>query len=144
MLDDELAVLEVPGLAKDRPALFRVDATGVGQPMTGSIVSAGSAYRLVLPPTLTLAQPPVGELHGLADGWQLWEFSVPGAPGFELRELLRHLGLELGKAAPGVRWVLRSPAAYGQTPRGDTYPVFSATEGPIVAIDGIRCTRLVS
>ena len=130
MLDDELAVLEVSGLAQDAPTLFRVDAAGVGQPLIGGMVSAGNAYRLVIPPTLVLAQPPVGELHDLADGWQLWEFSVPGTPGLELRDTLRHLGLDAGKAAPSVRWVLRSPAAYEQTPRGEAYPVFSDDSMP--------------
>jgi hypothetical protein len=141
MLDDDLAALQVPGLAKDEPTLFRVDAAGIGQPLVGSGVSAGSAYRLVIPPARVLAQPPVGELHDLGDGWQLWEFAVPSTPGLELRDTLQHLGLELGKAAPSVRWVLRSPVAYEQAPRGEAYPVFSRTESPVVAIDGIRCTR---
>jgi hypothetical protein len=123
MLDDDLAALQVPGLAQDAPTLFRVDAAGIGQPLVSTTISAGSAYRLVIPPTLVLAQPPVGELYDLDDGWQLWEFSVPSTPGLELRDTLRHLGLELGKAAPSVRWVLRSPMAYEQTPRGEAYPV---------------------
>lgn len=141
MLDDDLAGLEVPGLEQDMPSLFRVDAAGVGQPLAGKTASTGNTYRLLLPPGLALPAPPIGALHDLTDGWQLWELLMPSAPGLALRDTLQQLGLNLGKTAPLVRWVLRSPSAYGQTPGGEAYPIFSTSEGPVVAIDGIRCTR---
>jgi hypothetical protein len=85
-------------LAQDRPALFRVDATGVGQPMTGDMVSAGHAFR------------PFPRRSPVQLRWRVTaQLTVGGlqprcrAPGLELRDILQSLGLELGQAAH-VRW----------------------------------------
>ena len=142
LTDEDLASLTVGGLSGVQVELFRVDAAGVGQPMTGRILSGGGAYRLLVPPAMRVADQPGGSLAQLHGGWQLWELVVPPSPGLELRELLASLGVEIGKAAPLVRWVLRSPDTYGETPRGEAYPVFSSARSGLVCVEGLRSARL--
>jgi hypothetical protein len=138
LVDETLAEYEVPGLEPGRCKLFRVNALGIGEEISGNTLSPGGNYRILVPPERTL-DATACDITITGDGWKLWDIVVPAAPSERLRNLLRDLGYQCGEAAPTARLVLRAPVAYEYTPKGEPYAVFHLTTNPIVSITGIRC-----
>lgn len=138
LVDETLAEYEVPGLAPEICKLFRVNALGIGEEISGSTLAPGSNYRMLVPPHRKL-DATAGDITFIGDGWTLWDIVLPTAPSENLRNLISDLGYQLGQTAPTARLVLRAPMAYEYTPKGEPYPVFHQTANPIVSISGVTC-----
>ncbi len=136
MLDEDLARLTVGGLATDRVTLFRVDSTGAGRLLAGSIVSPGQGYRIVLPPG-TAAGVTAGEVASLGKGWHVWEVMLPGQVSGELAAALEIHGLHLSKAVPCMDWIGTLASRYDANAAGQTFPVFGTDLGPVIRVSGI-------
>lgn len=141
LLAGDLGALEAAGLAADRATLFRVDAEGVGRLLSGATLSLGGLYRAVLPPASGTAGLTVGETVDLEGGWRLWEGRLPGQLTAGLWTTLEALGAQAGRTVPEAEWVLVPPAAYRQTPRGASYPVFSPGATPYLSVRGVHADR---
>ena len=138
---EELAGLTIPGLSEHIPALFKVDAAGIGQPIVGKALSPGQEYRMVVPPDHRIHEVMVGICNDLDFGWQLWDFVMPVEPDREVQNLLAELQLDVGKTAPRLCWIGFPPASYRQTPRGETYPCFHVKRPPILSIKGLSIPK---
>jgi hypothetical protein len=138
---EELAGLTIPCLSEHIPALFKVDAAGIGQPIVGKALSPGQEYRMVVPPDQRVHEVMVGICNDLDFGWQLWDFVMPVEPDREVQNLLAGLQLDVGKTAPRLCWVGFPPVSYRQTPRGETYPCFHVKRPPILSIKGLSIPK---
>lgn len=138
----DLAPLAADGLNADRATVFRVDAQGVGQRLSGTTLSSSSTYRIVLGAQHRLATAPVGTLWALDPTWSVWELTVPAKADEETREVLRQIGLELGSSAPEMTFAIRPPRAWRQSPGGEAFPVFASDEPPIVHIQSPSLVRV--
>ncbi len=136
MLDEDLARLTVGGVATDRVTLFRVDAGGVGRLLTGSMVSPGQSYRMILPPGTT-AETPAGDVTSLGKGWHVWELVLPGQVSGELAAALEALGIQLSKTAPSMEWIGTPAGRYDANAAGQTFPVFGTDADPVIRVTGI-------
>lgn len=136
LIDETLAEYELAGLLPGRCKLFRVNALGVGEEISGNTLSPANNYRILIPPDLPVDATRC-ELTILRGGWKLWELVVPSAPSDHLHNSLSNLGYELAQAAPTARLIIRAPMAYEYTAKGEPYAVFHQTTNPVLAINGI-------
>ncbi len=137
MLDEDFARISVPGLPADRVTVFRVEASGIGRLLTGSTLSLGQHYRVVLPSGMA-AGAAAGEVAPLGKGWSLWELIVPGQVPEELASALKVLGLDISKAVPSMEWIGTPASRYDANAAGESYPVFGTELAPVLRISGIK------
>lgn len=138
VLDEELGAMELNGLSPDAATLFRIDAAGVGIALSGTAVSPGQSYRLLVPPEKSGVRLPEGSFFPFDNGWRLWELSVPAQPDGALRSLIEALGIIVGKAEPVISWAIVTPVLYRTAPSGESYPCFPVEHLPILSIQGIE------
>jgi hypothetical protein len=136
LLEEDLRKLAQPGLPPATATVFRVDALGVGRRLSGTSLTPGQLYRIIVPPALAPVELAAGQVSPLDAGWRLWEFPVPSPCEAPLSELVKQLGLQVGAPAPSVRWVIIPPVAYLEVPRGESYPCFAPDPGPVLAVRG--------
>lgn len=136
-LDESLKILELAGFSADSAIPFRIDASGVGQILSGATLSPGQSYRLLVPPALDTVQLPDDGKSSSIGSWRLWELKVAAEPDQVFKELLQRLGLSLGKSTPELFWVGAPAACYRSTSSGETYPCFASSCPPLLAIQGI-------
>lgn len=136
-LDESLAALALTGFPVDRATPFRIDASGVGQILSGTTLSPGQSYRILVPPAQDTVQLPDDGKSSSFGSWRLWELKVAAEPDQVFKELLQRLGLSLGKSTPELFWVGVPAACYRSTSSGETYPCFASSCPPILAIQGI-------
>ncbi len=136
-LSDELIELKLEGLACDVATLFRVDSAGMGQLVTSGTLTLGQSYRVLIPPALSSIPIPLSQSSMLNDSWRLWECDVPVSLPSVLRNTLEQLGLQTGKTAPTVCWVVHPPVKYSQSTFGEVYPSFDSGATPTLRISGL-------
>jgi hypothetical protein len=105
-LGEDLARLRVDGVPMDRPTVFRVDASGCGQRLAGTRLTAGQRYRVLVPPSA------------------IREFALPATVPPEMAAELRGLGLAVAATSIRLRWVGVPPRSYREGQGGERYPVF--------------------
>lgn len=134
----ELARLDLGVLDDQGPALFRVDAAGVGQLLAGRSLAPGQRYRVLVPPA-KLAALKSEDLPGepLPDGWRLWELDLGAEVDATLAARLNALGLTLSEMQPRLEWALVPPAAWLSTTRGEPYAVFGPRATPALQVRGL-------
>lgn len=134
----ELARLDLDVLDDQGPALFRVDAAGVGQLLAGRSLSPGQRYRLLVPPARLAAAEGEG-LPGdlLPDGWRLCELDLEAQVDAKLAAWFNELGLTVGEMQPRLEWALVPPAAWHSTTRGESYAVFGSRVAPVLQVRGL-------
>lgn len=135
--DVDLSSLTVDRLEHRRVYVFRVDAEGVGRLLRGNELSPGQNYRILTPPTRVTDALREQLPEPCGAGWLLWELALPRAVPGSTFALLRQLGLELGAAMPGARWVVIPPLEWRHH-RGEAHPCFGPTPGPVIALDGLQ------
>lgn len=124
--------LSLDALDLAAPIVFRVDADGVGQPIKGTTLSLGQAYRILLPPTVG------GELGAdLDDGWRIWSIDLATQLSTTTREELTALAFCVGEAWPRLEWALGSASAWRTNARGESYPAFEYGTELFVSAKGI-------
>ena len=138
-------VLRTQGLAVyfsyGEAVAFRVDAFGVGRRLAKGVVSPASHVRVLIPPGLASGSVPLGYLNDLADGWRVWDLTVPSEPNHALREVLASLGLRLGQESMETVWTGSLPREYRRSFSGERYPCYRPGDVPVLRIDGARSTR---
>ena len=139
-LDEELLQLKLNGLNNDEASVFRIDAAGIGHHVVGAAISPGQSLRILIPPGLASVELPQVQTSALNGEWRLWECDLSGSLTSELRDTLERLGLQLGKSAPSVQWVVVPPVAYVESASGDTYPSFDTETAPTLQIEGVKTT----
>lgn len=135
--NDELdfSTLAAPALPSNEVVVFRVDANGVGQRLSGRTLSMGRRYRLLVPDAVLarIEQRPLVRPAG--PGWSLWEVDL-GEAEPALLAMIAAVGLEPGETGARLGWGPVPPVAWAQTPRGDAYPCFTREPAPVLEIDG--------
>ncbi len=133
----ELARLDLGALDDHGPALFRVDAAGVGQLLAGRSLAPGQRYRVLIPSQLAAAdgEELPGEL--LPNGWRLCELDLAADVDATLAARLNALGLTLGEMQPRIEWALVPPTAWHSTTRGESYAVFGPRAAPALQVRGL-------
>jgi hypothetical protein len=138
VLDEEFTSMGLDGLSNTSVSIFRIDAAGAGLALTGTILTPGQSYRLLVPPSLSSVRLPESEFFFLGEGWRLWETGIPDTPDTALRTLLESLKLGVGKSEPGLSWVIVPPACYRQATSGESYPCFAVDQFPILHVHGMQ------
>lgn len=136
--DVDLSSLTVDALEPGRAHVFRVDAEGVGRLPSDPRVSPGQRYRILVPPAQVTEEPRDPILAPCGGGWALWELDLPRAVLGQTQVLLRRLGIEVGAATPGVRWVAVPPLEWRHHRGGESHPCFGVNPGPVVELDGLQ------
>jgi hypothetical protein len=136
-VDEDLGKLSITGLPLDRITVFRVDTAGVGRLVSGSILSPGQSYRMVLPAVIA-AGVSVGEAVPLGKDWCFWELTIPSQVPAVLVQALKALGIELSKTVPCLEWIGTPPSRYDANTAGESYPVFGADHAPVLRVSGIE------
>lgn len=136
-----LARLGLDAVDEQGPALFRVDAAGVGQLLAGRSLAPGQHYRILLPPACLAAvgEHPPGE--PLADAWRLWDLDLEAEVDAALAARLNALGLTLGELQPRLEWALMPPTAWQSTARGEPYAVIGPEAAPALQVRGLPGTN---
>jgi hypothetical protein len=138
VLDEEFTSIGLDGLSNTLVSIFRIDAAGAGLAFTGTTLTPGQSYRLLVPPSLSSVRLPESEFFNLGEGWRLWEMVLPDTPDTTLRALLDSLKLGIGKLEPGMSWVIVPPARYRQAPSRESYPCFAVDQAPILHVHGMQ------
>ena len=138
VLNEEFTSMRLDGLSDTSVALFRIDAAGAGLALSGSVLTLGKSYRLLIPPSLSSVRLPVSDVFLLGEGWRLWEMSLPVAPDTAWCALLESFRIGIGKSEPDLSWVIVPPARYRQAPSRESYPCFSADQLPILHVHGMH------
>lgn len=134
--DVDLAVLTCEALATEGPLVFHVDAGGVGRRVGTTALAPSQSYRVLVPPAVDWPAADVVGVASLADGWRLWELSLPTLPVGPASVALAGLGLTVGERTPRLDASLIAPVAWRRTPAGAEYPVFDADRPLLLRVTG--------
>ncbi len=137
-LGEELAALALAGLSADRATLFRVDALGAGQRLSGTALSPERAYRALVPPGLEVEGIAPEDVRALGGGWRAVELCVPSPvpPGGDAA--LRRLGLSVAGAALEVDLVGVAAREHREGRGGVRYACFRPEDAPVVRVAGVE------
>jgi hypothetical protein len=133
----QLDELTVGGPRDDAVTVFRVDAAGVGRPMTGRTLTPGRLYRILVPPGCPPMPDGTAGVGAVGAGWRLWELAAPAATGAD-GDLLSAYGLDLGSPPPALAWVGCGPWGYLAGRAGEAVPVFPPGEPPVLSVATTR------
>ncbi|MCB9759433.1 MAG: hypothetical protein H6739_06305 [Alphaproteobacteria bacterium] len=134
--DVDLSVLDQDGLSREGVTVFRVGSDGVGRALTGTSVSPGQHYRIVVPPAV-----PDERLHALPSiamtgGWHMVELDLPTDLPAALTTALEALGLTVGDPTPSLRFGIASwPDTWRTNHKGNPYAAFRAPRPESVFLD---------
>lgn len=137
ILGEDLEKLTVEGLSESAVTGFKLDASGIGRRLTGTTLSPGQHYRLVLPPDVSM-EFDSDEIVSLGEGWRLWELPLPIQVSGKLRDALKELGFGFAKGSPQLQWAGALPACYCSNGAGELYPVYREEETPLLRITGLE------
>jgi hypothetical protein len=115
-----LASLAPEGLPADRVTVFRLDLDGRAQRLSGTTVSRGARYAVLLPPAVA----DVRDATSLEGAWRLWAVEVPALVPDGLATELQAAGLSVGALALAAGWAVVPPARWELTDGGERVPVF--------------------
>lgn len=126
-LASQMAPMRVEVIDPEAITPFRVGSDGVGR--RTNVVTLGEHHRLLIPPSLDLAE---GESVG--EGWRVWELTASEDEPEVLRRL-RELGVAIGTAQIALTWSLPLPDHWRRTERGEEYACFPLGTAPTARIE---------
>lgn len=133
-LGDDLAKLNLPGFSLDHATVFRIDATGEGQRLLGLEITPERAYRVLVPPALSVEAFPATEVRNLGGGWHVIELTGSASDTAEVKSRLSALGLIPGEAGLEAELCGIAAREYRIGRSGDRYPCFDPEDRPIVRV----------
>jgi len=134
--DVDLTMLDQDGLSRNRVTVFRVESDGVGRSLTGTSVSPGQQYRIVVPPAVPDERLDALSSTPLTGGWHLVELNLSTDPAAALIEALEGLGISVGAPTPSLRFGLGSwPDAWHTNSKGSPFAAFLAPREEPVFLD---------
>jgi len=137
-LAEDLKNIDIPGVAPDRPALFRCDAEGVGRLQISNELSARESYRVLLPPAINYHEISVFNPAVIADNWRLIEISTTADLEPEKLAALDIIGLSTGGARLTAVWIEPIPGKYIRMASGEVVPSFDIADRPVIRIEGVE------